>query len=112
VIEGAGEGLDTVRSFSSYSLPEAVENLHLIGLPLQAIGNNLNNLLTGGMSLEGLGGDDTLIGLGKLDGGMGHDVLKGGSGTMYVSLIRERYVTWWRRGRRLHHSLRGRSRHD
>jgi Ca2+-binding RTX toxin-like protein len=86
VIEGAGEGLDTVRSFLSYSLPEAVENLHLIGLPLQAIGNNLNNLLTGGMSLEGLGGDDTLIGLGKLDGGMGHDVLKGGSGTMYVSL--------------------------
>ena len=65
VIEAAGEGLDTVRSFFSYTLPEAVDNLHLIGLPLHAIGNNLNNLLTGGMSLEGLGGDDTLIGLGK-----------------------------------------------
>ena len=85
VMEAADEGLDTVNSFFSYTLPEAVENLHLFGLPLSAIGNNLNNLLTGGMHLEGLGGNDTLVGLGRLDGGTGNDVLQGGSGSMYVS---------------------------
>jgi Ca2+-binding RTX toxin-like protein len=49
------------------------------------VGNSLNNVLTGGLSLEGLDGDDTLSGVGRLDGGAGDDLLHGGSGTSFFS---------------------------
>lgn len=80
-------GNDTVNSTISFSLPQGVENLELIGSePLQATGNNLantlngnstNNVLTGmegGDSIMGQAGDDTIT------GGEGDDVIDGGDG--------------------------------
>ena len=87
VAEAAGEGIDTVGSFISYFLPDAVENLDVRGLPFAGVGNELNNVLTGGSSLEGLGGNDTLIGSGWLDGGTGNDVLQGTGGVAYFNEV-------------------------
>src|SRR5262245_54223946 len=85
VVEMEQEGIDTVGSMISYTLPDAVDNLTLRGLLLTGVGNNLNNILTGGSSLEGLGGDDILSGSGRLDGGIGNDILRGGSSLSYFS---------------------------
>jgi len=63
VIEEINEGIDTVFSFINYSLPLNVENLTLSGNnSINAIGNNLNNILRGNSSsntLSGGLGDDT-----------------------------------------------------
>lgn len=78
VVEQAGEGRDTVQSWISYTLPEAVEVLVLRGSqPLRGTGNALDNLIIGNAQanrLSGGGGDDTL------DGAAGQDILTGGSG--------------------------------
>jgi Ca2+-binding RTX toxin-like protein len=67
VIEGAGEGTDTVRSPVTYALPIWVENLVLLGTaPIRATGNTLSNRLTGNAAnnvLDGRSGGDTMIGL-------------------------------------------------
>jgi Ca2+-binding RTX toxin-like protein len=66
VIEGAGEGTDTVRSLVTYTLPIFVENLVLTGVaPANGKGNSLDNKLIGNGAknvLNGLGGNDRLIG--------------------------------------------------
>ena len=71
VIEGAGEGTDTVRSPVTFALPIFVENLVLIGTAtIRATGNTLNNRLTGNDSnntLDGRSGGDTMIGLAGQD---------------------------------------------
>jgi Ca2+-binding RTX toxin-like protein len=47
IIEGAGEGIDSVKSIASYTLPIFVENLRLLGsLPINGSGNGLRNRLT------------------------------------------------------------------
>ncbi|MFC4166480.1 S8 family serine peptidase [Teichococcus aestuarii] len=78
VMENAGEGWDTVQSWISHTLPEAVEALVLRGSqPLRGTGNALDNLILGNAQanrLSGGGGNDTL------DGGHGPDILTGGSG--------------------------------
>ncbi|WP_197482007.1 Ig-like domain-containing protein [Bibersteinia trehalosi] len=78
VIEKADEGTDTVYSSISYSLPENVENLYLIGSDnLNATGNELANTLVGNDGnniLDGGEGNDIL------DGGRGSDTLTGGAG--------------------------------
>ena len=63
VVEEADAGVDTVRAFVSYTLPDHVENLALIGGPLTATGNGLANELRGSTdsTLDGLGGDDQLL---------------------------------------------------
>ena len=78
LIETAGEGLDTVESLGSFTLPDHFENLLLVG-PTQAsgTGNTLANTLTGNAwsnLLDGRAGDDTL------DGAGGADTLHGGTG--------------------------------
>jgi Ca2+-binding RTX toxin-like protein len=78
LVEEHKEGVDTVVSSVSYVLKNNFENLTLTGdQSLYAIGNKLDNLLTGNDGnniLSGGDGDDTL------DGGMGMDTLIGGSG--------------------------------
>ena len=85
VVEAAGEGIDSVTSFVSYTLSDNFEHLILRGLTTTGVGNSLNNVLTGGLSLEGLAGDDTLSGVGRLDGGAGDDLLQGRSGVSFFS---------------------------
>ncbi|WP_313248355.1 calcium-binding protein [Stenotrophomonas acidaminiphila] len=87
VTEVAGEGTDLVRSSISYVMPDHVELVELTGnANIDAIGNGLDNVLTGNAGdnhLQGLAGNDTLHG-GEgddlLEGGAGDDVLNGGNG--------------------------------
>lgn len=85
VIELFDEGIDTViAELPSYRLGANVENLETCGCgPFIGIGNELDNVITGGDyddRLHGLAGNDTL------DGGSGYDRLMGGLGddTYYV----------------------------
>jgi Ca2+-binding RTX toxin-like protein len=86
VTELAGEGNgDRVQSnVFSYTLPDHVEDLTLLGGATVGTGNGGNNILTGhggGNILDGGGGNDILYGLGGADvltGGADGDVLKGG----------------------------------
>lgn len=97
VVERASEGIDTVKSFVSYTLGANVENLELqsrLSLPgsppfdnnLNGTGNSLNNRITGNIGnniLNGLNGDDIIkggIGTDSLYGGAGTDLLDGGTG--------------------------------
>lgn len=81
ILEGPGEGTDTIQSSATITLPSYVENLVLTGTDaIDGKGNSLANHLTGNGAanvLKGLGGNDFLIGGGgadSLDGGEGSDV--------------------------------------
>jgi len=71
VIEGAGEGTDTIKSTVTYTLPIFVENLVLIGAAaINGTGNGLPNRMTGNSAknaLNGRGGADIMVGLGGDD---------------------------------------------
>jgi Ca2+-binding RTX toxin-like protein len=83
VVEQAGEGVDTVRSRSGYSLNSNVENLTLVGVnAIDGTGNEMDNRLTGNAGANVLGGgagNDVLLGM------KGDDVLDGGSGADQMS---------------------------
>ena len=73
VIENANEGFDTVRTaIQAYSLAANIENLVYTGVgSIQAFGNVLTNVITGGTGndiLDGRAGADRLI------GGLGDDI--------------------------------------
>lgn len=71
VVEGANQGIDSVRSSISYGLGNHVENLVLIGSQnLDGKGNNLANTITGNSGHNVLNGD---VGADTLIGGMGDD---------------------------------------
>lgn len=78
VIEASNEGVDTVHSTISYTLPQFVENLVLDGTQnINATGNSWHNVLTGNNGnnvLNGGAGDDRLF------GAKGNDVMIGGDG--------------------------------
>lgn len=78
VIIETGGGYDRVYSLVSTRLPRQVEVLFLVGdVPLDGVGNPLDNTIVGGLGsdrLFGLGGDDRLV------GNEGNDVLLGGVG--------------------------------
>lgn len=96
VAEGAGEGIDLVRSSVDYRLGPNVESLQLTGRDdLSGTGNGLANAITGNRGanvLSGWRGDDTLSGWAgndtlyggagaeHLQGGTGNDLLSGGNG--------------------------------
>ncbi|MGI0483763.1 calcium-binding protein, partial [Geminocystis sp. CENA526] len=87
VVEKLNEGVDTVISTVTYTLPNHVENLTLSGTGnINGTGNTLNNRITGNSAnnrLNGGDGSDTLLGGGGndiLNGGEGNDVLNGGGG--------------------------------
>jgi Ca2+-binding RTX toxin-like protein len=88
IVENPNEGLDTVRSSATYSLPANVENLTLTGTAaIHGTGNVLNNVLEGnsaGNTLSGGSGNDTINAGGGNDaliGGAGVDTLTGGTGS-------------------------------
>jgi len=85
VIEAAGEGVDGVQSWVSYTLSANVETLDLEGSgPLDGWGNDLGNQIygtTGVNTLYGGAGDDSIWsfhGNDRLYGGDGADTLEGG----------------------------------
>jgi len=93
VVEGIGEGTDTILSYVTRNLNNAahvsgdVENVTLLGTDnTNAIGNGLDNVLVGNAgnnTLNGNAGNDTLVGNAgddSLNGGAGNDVLSGGDG--------------------------------
>lgn len=67
--EQAGEGIDTISTWMSYTLPANIENLTVTGSGRYAIGNSGDNIITGGSGRQ------------TIDGGLGDDVLKGGAGS-------------------------------
>ena len=69
VTEGVGQGIDSIQSSVSYTLPANVENLALTGyIYTSAFGNDLANAISGNS------GDNLLV------GGLGADTLVGGAG--------------------------------
>jgi hypothetical protein len=66
ITESANQGIDTVFSGASFTLPLNVENLKLFGLnDIAATGNKSNNLIVGNSAnnlISGLEGNDTLTG--------------------------------------------------
>ena len=83
VEELAGDGIDTIKTaLLNYTLEANVENLSYTGtaalVGFSGIGNELDNVITGGLAgdnLQGGAGNDTLI------GGLGNDALDGGAGS-------------------------------
>jgi len=81
IVEYADQGTDTVSTtLSAYTLGANIENLtHTGTTTFTGLGNELDNLITGGIgadSLSGLDGNDTLVGGGGSDtlvGGIGND---------------------------------------
>jgi Ca2+-binding RTX toxin-like protein len=72
VVENLSEGIDTVQSSITYTLPANVENLQLTGSgSINGFGNSLNNTI----SVIGTGSASNL-----LDGGAGADSMSGGNG--------------------------------
>jgi trimeric autotransporter adhesin len=87
IVEMAGGGLDTVLIADVYSAPAHVENLTLLPGAALAVGNELGNRIVGNddafNGLEGLGGNDTIIGgkgVDQIVGDEGNDSLDGGDG--------------------------------
>jgi len=78
IIEGVGEGIDTVQSALSHFLAANVENLTLTGsADIDGIGNELANAMvgnTGANFLSGGAGND------RIDGGAGNDIISGDAG--------------------------------
>lgn len=84
IVEFGGQGVDTVNSYQSFTLPNFVEVLQLARWSDKAVagtGNAQNNTIIGNSNantLSGLAGDDSLVGNGGsdyLDGGDGNDTL-------------------------------------
>ena len=87
ILEGAGQGSDTVQSSVAFRLGNNLEDLVLTGSrAVSGTGNSLENQITGNSAanrLQGLGGNDVLSGLAgsdTLEGGAGKDTLTGGKG--------------------------------
>ncbi|WP_340588069.1 calcium-binding protein [Erythrobacter alti] len=86
VMELTGEGVDLVRSRVNFTLPDHVENLHLVSLASIGIGNELGNHIYASRiaaTIHGLGGADLLEGSrygDAIHGGDGDDVVRAGAG--------------------------------
>ena len=78
IVENVNEGIDVVVSTATFTLPDNVESLYLLGgKDIDGTGNELANSMTGNRGdnrLRGLDGDD------RMSGGAGNDRLTGGGG--------------------------------
>ena len=78
VAENANEGVDWVFAALTFSLPQEVEHLELLGMDDSGgIGNAVANMMIGNGGNNSLGGDS---GDDTLSGGAGNDTLAGGAG--------------------------------
>ncbi len=81
--ESDNQGIDSVETWMSYTLPRNIENLEVTGADRAAFGNALDNIIVGGdgmQTLDGRGGDDVLRGGGGgdtfvIDQGNGSDLI-------------------------------------
>lgn len=86
IVEGAGAGIDEVRSSVDYTLGNNIENLRMTGSAINGTGNDLANTLRGNDAanvLKGLGGNDLVYAGGgddNVQGGAGDDRLYGDAG--------------------------------
>lgn len=86
LVEFADEGTDTVIAYRDFTLGAHFENLTLAGRAAKAVGNEVDNVITGNKyanKLYGLAGDDLLSGgkgKDKVYGGAGNDTIIGGAG--------------------------------
>lgn len=67
--EAASQGVDTISTWMSYTLPDNFENLTVTGNLRYAFGNAADNIIMGASGRQ------------TLDGGGGNDVLTGGAGS-------------------------------
>jgi Ca2+-binding RTX toxin-like protein len=80
VMENPNEGIDSVESILSFTLPDNVENFKALGKHLTITGNGLNNILkgfSGNDIIDGKAGNDILhagAGADRLTGGAGNDL--------------------------------------
>ena len=68
--EAPGEGVDTISTWMSYTLPENFENLTVTGDGRYGFGNSANNIVAGGsgsQTIDGRAGNDVLTGAGGAD---------------------------------------------
>ncbi|THK34706.1 glycosyl hydrolase family protein [Ensifer sp. MPMI2T] len=68
--EAPGEGVDTINTWMSYTLPDNFENLAVTGDDRYAFGNSADNIITGGsgsQTIDGRAGNDVLTGAGGAD---------------------------------------------
>lgn len=91
LVENLNEGVDTVRSYGTWTLGANFENLILgQSADVDGTGNELDNTITGNVGnniLSGLDGADVIYGMGGNDtlyGGDGNDILDGGNGDDFV----------------------------
>jgi len=88
IVEGVGQGTDTVVTTVTYALAANLENVTLAGsVAINAGGNAADNMLVGnaaGNVLNGGQGDDTLM------GAAGADTLNGGAGIDEASYLNSR----------------------
>ena len=76
VTEGVNQGIDTIRSTVTRTLPVNVENLVLLGATaINGVGNTLNNVITGNTANNILSGIQAST---SMNGSTGNDVLIGG----------------------------------
>ena len=98
VVEQAGEGIDTVYSTISWTLPDHVEHLTLTGRgALSGRGNHLDNTIIGnGASNRLYGGDGSDL----LDGGGAADFMYGGTGndTYFVDNTGDKVIEYENEG--------------
>ncbi len=68
--EAPGAGLDTIKTWMSYSLPENFENLTVTGAEGFGFGNSADNIISvaqAAQTIDGGTGNDILIGAGGAD---------------------------------------------
>ena len=70
--EAAGQGIDTISTWMSYTLPENFENLTVTGNRRYAFGNTADNIIKGASGRQ------------TIDGGEGNDVLTGADRRRYL----------------------------
>ena len=100
VTEGVNQGIDTIRSTITRTLPVNVENLVLLGATaINGVGNTLSNVITGNAAnniLSGLSGNDVMNGSTGNDvliGGGNKDTMTGGAGlTISISTCSPRWA--------------------